>query len=97
MVGPPDVLGRKRCCESLRRSDASRLCILPISPVRPLVLAALRQKMLALARDKADGAHPYFVPPAHTHRAREILGAGKLLAPAQAVILETDPAQARAA
>jgi probable F420-dependent oxidoreductase len=63
----------------------------------PIVLAALRQKMLALARDKADGAHPYFVPPAHTRRAREILGPGKLLAPAQAVILETDPAQARAA
>ncbi len=63
----------------------------------PIVLAALRQKMLALARDKTDGAHPYFVPPAHTRRAREILGAGKLLAPAQAVILETDPARARAA
>jgi len=26
----------------------------------PMVLAALRQKMLTLARDKADGAHPYF-------------------------------------
>ena len=63
----------------------------------PIVLAALRQKMLALARDKADGAHPYFVPPAHTRQAREILGPGKLLAPAQAVILETDPAKARAA
>ena len=63
----------------------------------PIVLAALRQKMLMLARDKTDGAHPYFVPPAHTRRARQILGPGKLLAPAQAVILETDPARARAA
>jgi probable F420-dependent oxidoreductase len=63
----------------------------------PIVLAALRQKMLTLARDKADGAHPYFVPPAHTRRAREILGPGKLLAPAQAVILEADPAKARVA
>jgi probable F420-dependent oxidoreductase len=63
----------------------------------PMVLAALRQKMLTLARDKADGAHPYFVPPAHTRRAREILGPGQLLAPAQAVILETDPAKARVA
>jgi len=63
----------------------------------PMVLAALRQKMLTLARDKADGAHPYFVPPAHTRRAREILGPGKLLAPAQAVILEADPAKARVA
>ncbi len=63
----------------------------------PMVLAALRQKMLTLARDKADGAHPYFVPPAHTRRAREILGPSKLLAPAQAVILEADPAKARVA
>ena len=63
----------------------------------PIVLAALRQRMLALSRDSADGAHPYFVPPAHTRRAREILGPGKLLAPAQAVVLETDPATARAA
>jgi probable F420-dependent oxidoreductase len=61
------------------------------------VLAALREKMMTLARDKADGAHPYFVPPAHTRLARRILGAGKLLAPAQAVILETEPARARAA
>jgi len=63
----------------------------------PVVLAALRQKMLTLARDKADGAHPYFVPPVHTRLAREILGPGKLLAPAQAVILEADPAKARVA
>jgi probable F420-dependent oxidoreductase len=63
----------------------------------PLVLAALRRKMLGLARDKADGAHPYFVPPAHTRQARTILGPGKILAPAQAVILETEPAKARTA
>ena len=63
----------------------------------PMVLAALRQKMLMLARDKTDGAHPYFVPPVHTSRAREILGPGKLLAPAQAVILEADPAKAQGA
>jgi probable F420-dependent oxidoreductase len=63
----------------------------------PIVLAALRAKMLALARDKADGAHPYFVPVEHTRRARAILGPGKILAPAQAVVLETDPVKARAA
>ena len=63
----------------------------------PLVLAALRRKMLGLARDKADGAHPYFVPPAHRRQARTILGPGKILVPAQAVILETEPAKARTA
>jgi len=61
----------------------------------PRVLAALRPRMLALARDRADGAHPYFVPVEHTPRAREALGPDKLLIPEQAVVLETDPAQAR--
>ena len=59
------------------------------------VLAALGPKMLALAAELADGAHPYNVPPEHTARAREILGPDKLLAPEQAVLLETDPAEAR--
>jgi probable F420-dependent oxidoreductase len=69
----------------------------PGPPERVLrVLAALRRPMLELAREKADGAHPYFVPVEHTVRAREILGAGPLLAPEQAVLLETDPALARA-
>jgi probable F420-dependent oxidoreductase len=77
---------------------ATALYDAPAPPERPpVVLAALRQRMLALASDKADGAHPYFVPPTHTRQAREVLGAGKLLAPAQAVILETDPTRARAA
>lgn len=62
----------------------------------PVVLAALRDKMLSLAREKADGAHPYLVPVTHTRKARKILGKGKFLAPAQAVILETNSAKARA-
>jgi probable F420-dependent oxidoreductase len=59
------------------------------------VLAALRRRMLSLARDRAAGAHPYFVPPEHSEAARVILGPGPLLAPEQAVLLETDPAEAR--
>jgi probable F420-dependent oxidoreductase len=59
------------------------------------VLAALRSRMLTLARDKTAGAHPYFVPVEHTARARETLGPHKLLAPEQAVVLETDPDTAR--
>lgn len=61
----------------------------------PRVLAALRPKMLALSRDRADGAHPYFVPTSHTPLAREVIGPDKLLIPEQAVVLSTDPAQAR--
>ena len=61
----------------------------------PRVLAALGPKMLGLARDRADGAHTYFVPPEHTAAAREILGPDKLLVPEQAFVLHTDPTEAR--
>jgi probable F420-dependent oxidoreductase len=63
----------------------------------PRVLAALGPKMLGLARDQADGAHPYWVTPEHTAQARQILGPDKLLCVEQKLILCTDPEQARAA
>jgi probable F420-dependent oxidoreductase len=66
----------------------------PVESV-PIVLAALGPKMLDLARDRTDGAHPYFVPVEHTAQARERLGPGKLLAPEQAVILTDDADRAR--
>ncbi|HLI00345.1 MAG TPA: TIGR03620 family F420-dependent LLM class oxidoreductase [Acidimicrobiales bacterium] len=61
----------------------------------PRVLAALGPRMLELARDHAAGAHPYFVPPEHTPLARKELGPDRLLIPEQAVVLATDPAEAR--
>jgi probable F420-dependent oxidoreductase len=66
-------------------------------PAEPslVVIAALRPKMLELAREWTAGAHPYFVPPAHTERAREILGPAPILAPEQVVVLEPDPTRAR--
>jgi probable F420-dependent oxidoreductase len=68
----------------------------PDTPVAfPRVLAALRPRMLELAREHADGAHPYFVPPEHTPMAREILGGERLLIPEQAVVLSSDPVHAR--
>ncbi|MDB6014579.1 MAG: class F420-dependent oxidoreductase [Gammaproteobacteria bacterium] len=69
--------------------------IAPRSPPQT-VLAALGPKMLELAGERADGAHPYNVPPEHTREAREILGTNKLLCVEQAAILETDGSQARA-
>jgi probable F420-dependent oxidoreductase len=70
----------------------------PMPPVPvPIVIAALRPKMLALAAQRTRGAHPYLVPPEHTRRAREILGPDVLLLPEQKVLLETDPSKARAA
>ena len=56
----------------------------------PTVLAALGPKMLQLAAEQADGAHPYFVPVEHTAQAREILGPDPILAPEQMVVLDTD-------
>ena len=89
--GPPLTAMR----EYLDRMDtAMYVAAEPTEPPRR-VLAALGPKMLALAAERADGAHPYNVPPEHTARAREILGPEKLLAPEQAVLLETDPVEAR--
>ena len=61
------------------------------------VLAALGPKMLELARDGSDGAHPYFVPVEHTASARKTLGQGPLLVPEQAVVLEPGRTAALAA
>ncbi len=61
------------------------------------LLAALGPKMLELAATRALGAHPYFVPVEHTAFARDVLGAGPMLCPEQAVVLSSDPTVARAA
>ncbi len=62
----------------------------PTVPARR-VLAALGPKMLRLAAERTDGAHPYFVPVEHTAFAREAMGEGPWLCVEQAVVLETDP------
>jgi len=63
-------------------------------PVRPpIVLAALGPTMLGLARDRAAGAHPYLVTPAHTASARATLGPDPLLVVEQAVVLGQDRAE----
>jgi probable F420-dependent oxidoreductase len=59
------------------------------------VLAALGPRMLALAAERADGAHPYLTTPEHTATASGILGDGKMLAPDQKVLIERDPSEAR--
>lgn len=67
----------------------------PSTPVRR-VIAALGPKMLALAAEKADGAHPYLVPVEHTAEARDVLGPRPLLCPEQMFVLDRDPQSARA-
>jgi probable F420-dependent oxidoreductase len=58
-------------------------------------VAALGPKMLELSRDLTAGTHPYLVTPEHSAIARKILGPGKLVAPEQGVVMETDPEKAR--
>ncbi|GAA2109091.1 LLM class F420-dependent oxidoreductase [Actinomadura alba] len=64
-------------------------------PQSERVIAALGPKMLAAARDRSAGAHPYLINVDHTRTAREILGAGPLLAPEVKVVLDTDLGRAR--
>jgi probable F420-dependent oxidoreductase len=75
--------------------DAAPFWAAPPAAEPPRVLAALGPRMLRLAAERARGAHPYFVPVEHTALARDVLGSGPLLAPEQAVVLETDPRRAR--
>jgi probable F420-dependent oxidoreductase len=60
------------------------------------VLAALGPRMLELARDRAAGAHPYFVPPEHVAAARALLFPTSLIAVELAVVLDSVPSSARA-
>jgi probable F420-dependent oxidoreductase len=61
------------------------------------VLAALGPNMLALARDRADGAYPFLVTPSYVSDARATLGANKTLAVLVMVLPTTDREAARQA
>ncbi|MAG34324.1 MAG: LLM class F420-dependent oxidoreductase [Deltaproteobacteria bacterium] len=80
--------------EYLDRYDAADYGAMPPAETPPTVLAALGPKMLELARDRADGAHPYMVTPEFTQSARAILGPDRLLCCEQKVVFEPDRAKA---
>ena len=61
----------------------------------PVLIGALRDKMLALAASRANGAHPYNVTPDHTKHARDLMGPEALLCPEQMVLAVTEPDAAR--
>ncbi|MEU4689074.1 TIGR03620 family F420-dependent LLM class oxidoreductase [Actinoplanes sp. NPDC023714] len=67
-----------------------------VGPERRL-LGALGPRMVELAVDRAAGWHPFLVTPGYVATYRERVGAGPLIAPHQAVVLDTDPDRARAA
>ncbi len=61
----------------------------------PLILAALGPRMLELAAERTDGAHPYFVPVEHTVMARGRMGSEPLLLVEQTAVLDHDAGRAR--
>ncbi len=79
----------------LEKMDASPYSGPKPDATPPRVIAALGPKMLELARDTCQGAHPYFTSPDHTAMARNILGPDAWLCVEQKVILEEDPDRAR--
>ena len=64
-------------------------------PVDERILASLGPLSLKLSRDRSLGTHPYFMPVEHTRISREAVGPGKIVAPEQMVVLETDADRAR--
>jgi probable F420-dependent oxidoreductase len=63
-------------------------------PRERMVVAALGPKMLDFSFERSLGTHPYFTPPAHTKFARDRLGPTALVAPEQAVVVDSDPTSA---
>src|SRR6266540_5195112 len=80
--------------DAMDEAAAAYRAVKPAPP--PRVLAALGPKMLDLSAERADGAHTYLVTPEHTAKARAQLGPTPWLVAEQAVVLERDPAAARA-
>jgi probable F420-dependent oxidoreductase len=65
-------------------------------PIEERILASLGPRSMQLARERSRGTHPYFVPVEQTRIARAAVGPGKIVAPEQMAVFETDPARARA-
>jgi probable F420-dependent oxidoreductase len=83
--------------EYLAKMKSALYRAVPPKEEPPIVLAALHPKMLALAAAETRGTHTYFVPPEHTAKVRAAIGEKPWICAAQAVILDTDAAKARAA
>ena len=59
-------------------------------PRPPLLVAALGPRMLEVARELADGSHPYLVTPQQTADVRAALGPDKLVAVEMGAVLTSD-------
>ena len=94
-AGPSSPLGEMG--RYLDRLDQLAATVEGYPAVPPTVLAALGPRMLSLAAERTQGAFPVLVSPAHTRRAREVMGPGPLLAVKQYVVVDTDADRARRA
>jgi probable F420-dependent oxidoreductase len=96
-VGHPEAIGayEKPLAKMSAFFDGLDAAERPV-PKGQRVAAALGPKMLDLTAERTLGAIPYFVTPEHTRFARERMGAGALLAPEVAVVVDPDPETARA-
>ena len=65
--------------------------VVPDPASGPVLVAALGPRMLELAGEQADGAHPYLTTPEHTATARGAIGPDKLLVVEQAASVVEDP------
>jgi probable F420-dependent oxidoreductase len=79
-----------RMREYLDAMDAAQYAAPEPEPPVPLLLAALGPRMLELAAQRADGAHPYFVPVEHTPIARRHLGPDACLATEMTAVLTSN-------
>ncbi len=91
--GPP-VATMRKYLENMKSSPYSASAHEKESPT---VIAALGPKMLELAAEMSEGAHPYFTSPEHTAMARERLGKEPWLCVEQKIVLEEDATKAREA
>lgn len=64
-------------------------------PTDRRVLSALGPRMLALAKERSAGTHPYLTTPPQTAEQRALLGNAALVAPEQTVVLDVDSERAR--
>jgi probable F420-dependent oxidoreductase len=90
-VGHPEATGAYTTPLSAMRAFLDVLDGAPTPiPSQHRCIAALAPRMLEVSRERSLGACPYFVPVAHTSAARALLGAGPLLAPELAVVVDED-------
>ncbi|WP_022885505.1 TIGR03620 family F420-dependent LLM class oxidoreductase [Glaciibacter superstes] len=65
-------------------------------PAARRLLGAMAPRMVTLAADRTAGVHPFLVTPQYSANQRARIGPEPLIAPHQAIVLDSDPERARA-